>query len=145
MMKLPLASLLLLALTAHAAPPPRCTASGTPLVELDELDRTTAVYRDGSWTRELHPNGKLATSPDAHQSRCLGNDVIAKIEAKLKAARWTISHPIHCMAISAARTIVKINGKVVFTERMCNPDALDDASARALLDIERLMDAGPTP
>ena len=155
--RLTFASLLLLPLLATAAPAPdreparprqptptpTCSATGTALVVLDELDRTTSIYRDGSWTRDLHPNGKLATSPSAHEQRCLGKDVAAKVQADIKAAPWTISHPIHCMAMTSARTIVKINGKVVFTERMCNSEALDDKSARLLLEIERLMDATP--
>jgi hypothetical protein len=154
MNRLTLASLLLLPLasaiaapaaTERRVPPPQptCSPSGVAVVELDELDRTTSIYRDGSWTRDLHPNGKLATSPGAHEQRCLGKDVITKVLADIKAAPWTISHPIHCMAMSTARTIVKINGKIVFTERMCNPEALDDKSARLLLEIERLMDAKP--
>lgn len=132
---------------AAVAPPPpvSCTPSGTPLVELEDRDRTTAIYSDGSWTRDAHPNGALVTSPGAHQQHCFAKDVVAKIEADIKAASWMISHPVHCMAVSSARTIVKINGKVVFTERMCNPDALDDTSARLLAEIERLVDASPTP
>jgi hypothetical protein len=118
-----------------------CERVGTPLVELDERERTYVVYRNGAWALDTRVAGQAET----HQEHCLGRDVMAKIEADVAAASWTISHPIHCMAISLDYMIVKIDGRKVFTERMCNPDQLDDKSARMLAEIEQLMGAGASP
>jgi hypothetical protein len=119
-----------------------CVRDGKPLVEIEDrggtVERTWAVYATGAWqltTQPGSPAGGQATTED----KCLGKDVIAKIEADIDAASWTISHPIHCMAMSTESRVVKINGKTVFTERMCNPDKLDDTSARSLADIKSLI------
>jgi hypothetical protein len=130
-----------LVLGATGQAPVACTPTGTPLVELAERERTWTVYRDGAWTLDLHTPGQTPS----RQSKCLDKVVIAKIEADVAQATWTISHPVHCMARSVDRTVVKVNGQVVFTERMCNPDALDDASAQRLADIEQLMGFAQPP
>ena len=142
-------TLLAAAIAPEAAP--QCAPSGTPLVELDENESTWAVYRDGAWTLDLHA---AAGQPAMRQLRCLNKTTIAKIEADLAKATWTISHPMHCAAVSIDYLTIKVGGKSVFTERTCNPDQLDATSARMLADIERLMDfaqppaclpGGPTP
>jgi hypothetical protein len=114
-----------------------CAPSGTPLVELDERERVIAVYRDGAWTLDTKPDAKIVTQ--IHERKCLSKDVVKTIADDAKNAPWISTPVVHCMAMSIDYRTVKVDGKAVWTERICNPAKLDDVSANMLVEIEKLM------
>jgi hypothetical protein len=137
----------LLAATAALAEPtpattPACAAKGTPIVEIDhdiikDAKLPTSqlkIYDSGAWvTTGADENGK----PVAPQNGCLDKAVLDKIRADLKAATWKVKHNrIHCMMVSATFTTYKVDGKQVWQAKACSSDSLDDASAKAIADIE---------
>ena len=113
-----------------------CKTTGEPLLAIDQLDagKTTSfmtLYRSGAWnvgaTKGCAP--KLA----------------AAVQALVARSTWKISHPIHCEMMTTKSTTYTVEGKLVFTERACNPDQLDDASAKNLAEIVKLVAEATTP
>jgi len=144
-MKLVIVSLLLTAVAAaEPTPPPAaaCAEKGTPIFEIDHSaikdakvpTSATQVFDSGAWRTTGSDETGKATTP---QTGCLGKDVLDKLRADLKAASWKITHhKIHCMMVAQTFTVYKAGGKQVWTAKACNADALDDASTKALADIE---------
>ena len=144
-MKIVLASLLLAtAALAEPTPAPQatCAAKGTPIIEIDhdiikEAKQPTSqlkIYDSGAWTTTgADETGK----PVAPQNGCLDKAVLDKIRGELKTATWKVKHNrIHCMMVSQTFTTYKVNGKQVWQAKACSPDSLDDASTKAIADIE---------
>jgi len=151
MKRIVLASLLV-ASTAAAQKVPSCPAAkGDPLFVIDHQVRAglkgptskIEVYDGGAWIRTgADEDGK----PVPVQAGCLDKDVLAKIRADIKGAPWTVKHNrVHCMMVTSTFTVYSMNGKEVFREQACNPDALDDASAKALTDLQAVLVTAKVP
>jgi hypothetical protein len=152
-MKLALVPLLLAGVAAADVPAttPTCAAKGTPLLEIrqDSIPdahlptKVTAIYDSGAWTASGSDNkGK----PLPSEKGCLDEPTLAKIRSELKTATFQVRHnKIHCMMVSQTFTVYSVNGKQVWTAKVCNPDALDDASAKVLADIESALAAAKVP
>lgn len=125
-----------------APPPPQanaCRASGPVLFQIDhrvEPDAklptaTVKVFASGAWTREgTSADGK----PLATRSGCLAKPAVKELRTTLHGAAWKVSvAQVHCMAMSSTFIVFHVDGKQVFTERLCSGHALDDKS-RAKLD-----------
>jgi len=143
-MKIVIASLLLAAVAAAepTPPAPACAEKGPPIFEIDHEAikgakvplSQTQIFESGAWkTTGTDETGKAI----APQTGCLGKEVTDKLRADLKAATWKVTHnKIHCMMVAQTYTVYKVAGKPVWTAKACSPDALDDASTKAIADIE---------
>jgi hypothetical protein len=145
----PLAALLLAcAPSATAAPdtpaPPAqradtCRASGKVMFEIDHRVSPGAklptsavkVFASGAWLREDNDaDGK----PLPPHTGCLTRPDVKQLETTLAGAPWKITKAqFHCMAMTAQFTVYQVDGKAVFTDRLCSGESLDDKS-RAKLD-----------
>jgi hypothetical protein len=144
-MKTSIVTLVLLAVStpSFAEPAPACVVKGAPIFQLDVLpvtattpSATLALYANGAVTIDRDRKDKPAT----HELSCLAAPAMKTITADLKAATWKVTHSrIHCMAVSMYSTAVTVAGRLVFRERVCNSDALDDVSAAKLADIKHLL------
>lgn len=131
-------------LAPAAATTPACAPSGRQLVELDFIDdiatapqATVRLFASGGWTFDETTKTKATRS----FSGCLGKDAVATIIADVDAAPWQVTRkPIACRAYGSRSTAIKIDGKLVFTERACSGDVLDADSAKRLAEIEKLLD-----
>ncbi len=156
-----LASLLAASFTASAQPRPptppgpptgvphplrlACTDDGGVLFEIDhKVDAGSPemialptselkLYAGGQWT---------FTSSDKHHnaSGCLAPALQQRIRDDLKTATWTQKvADAACAAVSIGYTQYSAHGKVVWTERMCQLEYLDEDSRRSLDDIEKIL------
>jgi len=93
-------------------------------------------------TLELYDNGAIAslTARGREQIRktgCLDAATLKKIRAALAAARWRTVRCTGCATCkrySTEYSVIRWKGRVVFTQRVCSKDGLDEASQRALDD-----------
>ena len=126
-------------------PPPKgCVAKGTPEGEIDhgpigtgkQASWTFKIYESGAWTYETKDADGKAGEP---KRGCFAGEDLTAIKADV-AVSWKVS-PVgmHCMAMATTEDKVLVNGKQVFTEKMCNSQKLDDASAKALADLNAKM------
>lgn len=116
-----------------------CRPTGAVLFEIDHrVDpgaklpaSTIKVFANGAWTRdETDADGKAA----AQRTGCVGKPGLKQLADTLHGAPWKVTTArIHCMAVSAAFTVFQVDGKPVFTQRLCSGESLDDKS-RAKLD-----------
>ena len=88
------------------------------------------LYATGAWTHdETDAEGKA--QPRA--SSCLARPDVKQVADALHAAPWKITTArIHCMAMSPQFTEYRVNGKLVFTQKLCSGQNLDDKSRAAL-------------
>jgi hypothetical protein len=129
------------------APAPRhppakgCVAKGTPVLEIEHkadakaklATSTFKLYESGAWTLDSKdPEGK-AGEP---KRGCFSADDKKALDADLKVEWKVTTAQIHCMAYSPAFTDYTVNGKLVYTARICSGKTLDEASQKALTDIE---------
>jgi len=151
---LPLLALLPLACasSASAAPetPPKpapvapvasdgCRATGPVLFEIDQrvdpgaqlATSAVKVYATGAWTRdEADGAGKALVQ----RTGCLAKSDLKQLDATLHGASWKVTTArMHCMALSPQFKVYQVDGKPVFTQRLCSGQSLDDKS-RAKLD-----------
>jgi hypothetical protein len=149
---LPLLALLPLACasSASASPdtPPRpaapaasdgCHATGPVLFEIDHrvdpgaqlATSAVKVFASGAWIRdETAGDGK----PAPQRTGCFARPELKQLDAALHGAPWkVVTARMHCMALSPQFTVYQVDGKPVFTERLCSGQSLDDKS-RAKLD-----------
>jgi hypothetical protein len=116
-----------------------CRPHGTVIFEIDHrvepgaklATSTVKVFGTGAWTRdEADPDGKaLAT-----RSGCFAKPDLKQLETTLRGATWKVTMAkIHCMAVSETYTVYQVDGKPVFTDKLCSGASLDDKS-RAKLD-----------
>jgi len=126
-------------------PPPKgCVAKGTPELEIDhgpigtgkQASWTFKIYESGAWTYETKDADGKAGEP---KRGCFAGEDLTAIKADV-AVSWKVS-PVgmHCMAMATTEDKVLVKGKMVFTEKMCNDQKLDDASAKALADLNAKM------
>jgi hypothetical protein len=147
--------------TPPGPPPPnsirvddqRCKATGDVLFEIDHrvvMDSPMenavptselVLYKTGAWT--LHSG----TGKAAHTSSgCLDERTLKTIQSDLEHATWT--HKMAdaaCEAISNGYVAYSSHGKLVWTQRMCQLEYLDDTSRRSLDEIEKLLVAATAP
>jgi hypothetical protein len=147
---LPLFAILSFACASSAAaapdtaskPAPRadaCRPAGSVLFEIDHRvdpgaklgTSTTKVFANGAWTYdETDAEGKAAPQ----RTGCLGKPDVKQLETALHGAPWKVTTArFHCMAVSSTFTVYQVDGKPVFTQRLCSGESLDDKS-RAILD-----------
>jgi hypothetical protein len=126
-------------------PPPKgCVARGTPIFQIDHKAEPGAklatssfrLYDSGAWTYEpKNAEGK----PEQAKRGCLSADEKKAAKADLEVP-WTVTTAqFHCMAHSSAFTEYSVRGKLVYTARMCSGKTLDEASQKALTDLEGRM------
>ncbi|HEX7839705.1 MAG TPA: hypothetical protein VF469_19655 [Kofleriaceae bacterium] len=115
-----------------------CRPAGKVLFEIDHKvipnaqgeTSTIKVFANGAWTREgVDASGK----PEAQTSGCLDKDYTKELASSLHGVPWTVTTArIRCMAISPTFTEYRVDGKLVYTEKLCSGQNLDDKSRAAL-------------
>jgi len=111
-----------------------CEAQGPVLFRIDQLEQGKIVSSD-----KLFATGGWTTTGVDAATGCAEQSTIDKVRHLVGSVSWTIEHPIHCEAMSTKSTAYSSNGKPLFTERMCNPDQLDDKSAKALDELKSML------
>ncbi|HEV7555277.1 MAG TPA: hypothetical protein VGO00_07485 [Kofleriaceae bacterium] len=114
-----------------------CKATGKPLFTIDTVDMgkvtsSTKLYDNGAWTVDA-------------TSGCADKAVAPKVKTLMAKAPWTISHPVHCMIATSKWTNYYTGDKLLFSERACNPDKLDDVSENTLAEIIGVVTAATQP
>jgi hypothetical protein len=140
-----LAVLPLACASAAAAPEPTkptaesCRPRGAVVFEIDHRvepgaklsTSTVKVFASGAWTREETDADGKALAP---RGGCIAKPELKQLETTLHGATWKVTIArIHCMAVSESYTVYQVDGKPVFTDKLCSGAALDDKS-RAKLD-----------
>jgi hypothetical protein len=156
LLKLVAAASLACASTATAAPdtaarpaaaPDDCRPAGPVLFEIDHrvdpgaklASSSLRVFTNGAWqVDQTDADGK----PAAPVTGCLSRSDRKQLEAVLQGASWKVTTAkFHCMAMSSAFTVYQVNGKPVFTQRLCSGQSLDDKSKAKLDAATAQMDA----
>ena len=137
-----------------APPPPpsglphdACPATGDVLLEVDHrpdvgarvASSTLVVHDDGAWTL-------AASDADGHTTRaahgCLDAGTLAHVRGDLDGAPWQIGRAAAmCEMFTDAYDLYLVRGKAVWSARACQLPMLDDASERALADVNARLDA----
>jgi len=108
---------------------------------------TVKLFGGGAWTRAETSADGQALAPT---TGCLGKQEARHIASELRSVPWKVTTAkIHCMAMSATFTEYQVDGKLVFTQKLCSGQSLDDKS-RAALDaaiakVEPTAPAAPKP
>jgi len=115
-----------------------CQATGKVLFEIDHRvspgaklgTSTIKLFTSGAWTRdETDADGNALPQT----SGCKTKPEVKQIASSLHSAPWKVSTAkIRCMAVSPQFTEYHIDGKLVFTQRLCSGQSLDAKSAAAL-------------
>jgi hypothetical protein len=137
---------------APSAPAPAaCKPTGAAVFQIDHKVEpgaklaTSAVklYTTGAWTHdETDAEGKA--QPQA--SGCLARPDVKQVVDALHAAPWKITTArVHCMAMSSQFTEYRVDGKLVFTQKLCSGQSLDDRSRAALDKAIALVEPPGTP
>lgn len=124
------------AVTAAAPPAPTCEATGTPkLVIAHKADAGTkfptstfSIFDTGAWT--------FTASNAVAQNGCFSGADLDAVKKDIAVPWKTTTAKVHCMAYSSTFTEVTVDGKLVYTQRMCNGVSLDAASQAAFTDLE---------
>ena len=127
---------------ATADPRPRtCKPAGGLLVEVDQRARTAHLatatswlYENGSWRTEIiGTDGKLART----RTGCLDPLQVDRLRDQLRNATWkTTSSTVACRSDQPRSTVYKWKSRMLYTERTCNVDVLDEDSRRVLEAID---------
>jgi hypothetical protein len=126
------------ATAAKTAPAATCKPAGSVMFEIDHKvepgaklsTSTIKVYGNGAWTQaETDADGKALPS----KAGCYTKADVQKLQATLAGAAWKVTTAqIHCMAMSSAFTVYQVNGKPVFTRKLCSGQDLDENSRTKL-------------
>lgn len=118
------------------APAPTCEATGTPRIVL--AHKADAGSKLATWTYSIYGNGAwtYTASNAVAQNGCFAGADLDSIKKEIEVPWKTTTAQMHCMAYSAEWTEVSVDGKLVYTQRMCNGVSLDAASQAALTDLE---------
>jgi hypothetical protein len=127
--------------TASRPAPPAsaaCRPTGGVLFEIDHrvepgaklATSTTKVFGNGAWTHdETDADGKAL----AQTKGCYAKPEVQKLQAALAGAEWKVTTArIHCMAMSPSFVVYLVNGKPVFTQKLCSGQELDEKSRAKL-------------
>ena len=119
---------------------PECKPSGGVLFEVDQranrkaklTTATTRLNENGTWRTEVvDVDGTLARTLVG----CLKSAVVDTIRVSLRDAAWkTTRRKVTCRPDDRRSTQYRWKGRLLYTERACNVDALDDDS-RHVLDL----------
>lgn len=119
-----------------AHPVQTCPARGTPMLELDHRadtkieTSTVKIYNSGAWT--FTPIDKDGVA-GATTRGCFDQKTLTQIRRAVQRAPWEITHPkIMCFAYSPQFTQYLLHGQLMFTQRMCGGDQVDDTTRKAL-------------
>ena len=121
-----------------AAAPASCKPSGSIVFEIDHLAEPEAkittsmvkVFSNGAWTRD---NFDTEGKPLPQTTGCYAQADMTKLTTTLSGADWKVSTAqMHCMAVSSAYTIYRVNGKSVFIRKLCSGESLDEKSMNKL-------------
>jgi hypothetical protein len=125
--------------TAGPPKPAACRPSGGVLFEIDHradagaklATSTTKVYSNGAWTRdELDADGKALPQ----KAGCYAKADVEKLKTTLSGAEWKVTtSQVHCMAVSPTYVVYQVNGKPVFTRKLCSGQDLDEKSRTKLM------------
>lgn len=152
-----LSALLLFACTSSAAAGPdgpkagphgdACRPTGKVLFEIAHKvipgaqgeTSTIKMFVNGAWTRE---GSDASGKSEAQTSGCLDKAYTKQLASSLHGVPWQVTTArIHCMAISPTFTEYRVDGKLVFTEKLCSGQSLDDKSRAALDDAVAHVEA----
>ena len=121
-----------------AAQATACPATGKLLFEVDHKvspgaklgTATTKLFATGAWTRDdTDADGNALPQT----SGCLAKPELKQVAGSLHSAPWKVTTArIKCMAVSPQFTEYHIDGKLVFTQRLCSGQSLDARSQAAL-------------
>lgn len=129
---------------ARRPPPKGCVAKGTPVFQIDHKAEPGAklatssfkLYESGAWTYE--PKDAEGKAEEAKRG-CLSADENKAVKAELEVP-WTVTTAqFHCMAHSSSFVEYSANGKLVYTQKMCSGQTLDEKSQKALTDLDGRM------
>ncbi len=128
---------------SHPPGPSTCAARGTPMFEIRERadmqlsTSTTKVYASGAWTfTPVDKDGRVGRTSRG----CFDQRTLSSIRKAVQRAPWTITHPkIMCFAYSPRFTQYVLNGRVMFTQRMCGGEQADDQTKLALDFVEQRL------
>jgi hypothetical protein len=115
-----------------------CKATGAVVFQIDHKVESGAklatsavkLYASGAWTHaDVDAEGKA----QPQTTGCLARPEVKPVADALHAAPWKITTAkIHCMAMSPQFTEYRVDGKLVFTQKLCSGQNLDDKSRAAL-------------
>jgi hypothetical protein len=115
-----------------------CRASGKVTFEIDQRvdpgaklpTSSVKVFANGAWTRdETDADGKALPQ----RIGCLAKPDAQQLETALAGAPWKIiKAQFHCMAMTPQFTVYQVDGKPVFTQRLCSGESLDEKSRSKL-------------
>ena len=91
---------------------------------------TVKLFGNGAWTRvETSAEGQAQPA----SSGCLARQDAKHVASELRSAPWKVTNArVHCMAMSSTFTEFRVDGKLVFTQKLCSGQSLDDKSKAAL-------------
>jgi len=136
---------------APAPAPAACKPTGTAVFQIDHKVEpgaklaTSAVrlYPTGAWT---HDQTDAEGKAQPQDSGCLARPDVKQVVDALHAAPWKITTAhVHCMAMSSQFTEYRVDGKLVFTQKLCSGQNLDDKSRAALDKAIALVEPPGTP
>ncbi|HEX4452154.1 MAG TPA: hypothetical protein VH143_14855 [Kofleriaceae bacterium] len=123
---------------------PACAeAKGPVLVAVDRIKtgaqgspdqkQTATLFDDGAWSMTDTAGGKP-------ESGCVPDADFKRVKAELAQATWQIAHAkFRCMLMSLVRTEYSVEGKLVWTAKVCSGETLDKASATAISDVDAVV------
>ena len=128
-----------------------CRPTGKVLFEIDHKvipgaqgeTSTIKAFYTGAWTREgVDAGGK----PEAQTFGCLDQAYTKELASSLHGVPWKVTTArIRCMAISPTFTEYRVDSKLVYTEKLCSGQSLDDKSRAALDDAVAHVEAAAKP
>jgi len=137
-----------------APPAPRadaCKPAGAAVFEIGHRvepgaklsTSTVKLYASGAWTHdEADADGKA----QPQTAGCLARPDVKQATDGLHAAPWKVTTAaVHCMAMSSSFTEYRVDGKLVFTQKLCSGQNLDDKSRAALDKATALVEPPGTP
>ena len=121
-----------------AAPTGDCKPAGGVMFEIGRgvvrnaklPTATTQLFENGAWRTEvIDVDGRLARQ----RSGCLEPTAVEVIRESLRAARWKLARSkATCRADQPRFTTYRWKRRLLFTDRTCNIDVLDEDSQHAL-------------
>jgi hypothetical protein len=115
-----------------------CQPGGKVVFEIDHkvapgakmATSTIKLFANGAWTRD---DTDADGNAQGQTSGCLAKADAKQVADSLRSAPWKVTTArIRCMAVSTTFTEYQLDGKPVFTQRLCSGQSLDAKSSAAL-------------
>ena len=93
------------------------------------------VFANGAWQTKVETFDAEGKPMPPTDDGCFAQPDVKKLTTtSLHGAEAGRSRParVHCMAMTAAYTVYRVNGKSVFIRKLCSGDSLDDKSMTKL-------------